>query len=333
MFSNFPLWPARASSFANNVDALYIFLIVVTGFFTLVVFALVAIFAIKYRQRPGGRATQIEGSYALEATWTLIPFGLFMVMFVWGAAVYMSEVKPPQNAMEIFVVGKQWMWKTQHPEGVREINQLHVPVGRDIRLTLVSQDVIHSFYIPDFRIKQDVLPGRYTTTWFHPIKTGTYHLFCAEYCGTQHSGMIGQIVVMEPTEFAAWLSGGSTEGTMASTGQKVFQELGCATCHRSDTQGRGPNLQGVFGKAQLLDNGQTVTVDDNYIRESILNPGTKVVSGFKPIMPTFNGIVSEEQLLSLMAYIKSLNQPQPSGGMNQANSASQAPTAGNKKVQ
>lgn len=333
MFSNFPLWPARASSFANNVDALYIFLLVVTGFFTLLVFALVAFFAIKYRQRPGGRATQIEGSYALEATWTLIPFGLFMVMFVWGAAVYMAEVKPPQNAMEIFVVGKQWMWKTQHPEGVREINQLHVPVGRDIRLTLVSQDVIHSFYMPEFRIKQDVLPGRYTTTWFHPIKTGTYHLFCAEYCGTQHSGMIGQIVVMEPTEFAAWLSGGSAEGTMASTGQKLFQELGCATCHRSDTQGRGPNLQGVFGKAQLLDNGQTVTVDDNYIRESILNPGTKVVSGFKPIMPTFNGIVSEEQLLSLMAYIKSLNQPQPSGGMNQATSANTTPTAGNKKVQ
>lgn len=341
MFSNVPLWPARASSIASNVDALYIFLIAVCGFFTLLVFALVAFFAVKYRQKPGGRATQIEGSYALEATWTLIPFGLFMIMFVWGAAVYMAEVKPPKNAMEIFVVGKQWMWKAQHPEGVREINQLHVPVGRDVKLTLISQDVIHSFYLPEFRIKQDVLPGRYTTTWFHPIKTGRYHLFCAEYCGTLHSGMIGEIVVLEPPEYAAWLSGGSSgQGSMASTGQKLFQELGCATCHRADTQGRGPTLQGLHGKQQLLDNGQIVTVDDNYVRESILNPGARVVSGFKPIMPTFNGIVSEEQLLSLIAYIKSLNQPQPSEPVSnrpavpgRIPAANTAPTAGNTKVQ
>jgi cytochrome c oxidase subunit 2 len=338
MWQNVPLWPARASSFANNVDALYIFLIAVTGFFTLLVFALVAFFAVKYRQREGQHATQIEGSLALEATWTLIPFGLFMVMFVWGASIYMQEAQPPKNAMEVFVVGKQWMWKLQHPEGPREINQLHVPVGRDIRLTMISQDVVHSFFVPGFRIKQDVLPGRYTTVWFRPIKTGHFHLFCAEYCGTSHSGMIGEVVVMEPTEYAAWLSGGGTaEGSMASTGEKLFQELGCATCHRSDTQGRGPNLQGVYGKQQLLDNGQTVTADDNYIRESILNPGSRVVSGFRPIMPTFSGIVSEEQLLSLIAYIKSLHQPQPAGsisrGPDQAPAVNTAPTAGNAKVQ
>jgi cytochrome c oxidase subunit II len=334
----FPLWPARASSIASNVDALYIFLLLVTGFFTLLVFVLVAFFAIKYRQRPGGRATQIEGSYALEATWTLIPFGLFMVMFVWGAAIYMQEVKPPSNAMEIFIVGKQWMWKAQHPEGVREINQLHVPLGRDVRLTLISQDVIHSFFLPEFRIKQDVLPGRYTTTWFHPIKTGTFHLFCAEYCGTLHSGMIGQVVVMEPTEYSTWLSGGSGEGTLAAGGEKLFQELGCATCHRADTQGRGPNLAGVFGKRQLLDNGQTVTVDENYLRESIINPGAQVVSGFKPIMPTFNGIVSEEQLLSLISYVKSLgqaqqNEPGSNRPAGRASAADAAQTAGNTKVQ
>lgn len=331
MFQNVPLWPTQASSYAGNVDALYIFLIVVTGSFTLLIFALIAFFAIKYRHREGGHATQIEGSLALEATWTLIPFGLFMIMFVWGASIYLQESQPPRNAMEIFVVGKQWMWKLQHPEGVREINQLHIPVGRDIKLTMISQDVIHSFFVPDFRIKQDVLPGRYTTLWFHPIKTGTYHLFCAEYCGTSHSGMIGQVVVMEPAEYSSWLSGGGGEGSMASTGEKLFQQLGCATCHRSDTQGRGPNLQGVFGKQQLMDNGQTVLADDNYLRESILNPGSKVVSGFQPIMPTFSGIVSEEQLLALIAYIKSLHQPQPGGAIT--NRPVVPERAGNTKVQ
>lgn len=339
MFQNVPLWPDRASTFANNVDALYVFLIAVTGFFTLLIFVSIAVFAIKYRQKAGGQAIQIEGSYALEATWTLIPFGLFMVMFVWGASVYMQEAQPPKNAMDVFVVGKQWMWKLQHPEGVREINQLHVPVGRDVRLTMISQDVIHSFFVPAFRIKQDVLPGRYTTLWFHAVKPGRYHLFCAEYCGTLHSGMIGEVVVMEPSEYSAWLSGGSAEGSMASTGEKLFGELGCATCHRSDTQGRGPNLAGVYGKQQMLDNGQTVNVDDNYIRESIINPGVKVVSGFRPIMPTFNGIVSEDQLLSLIAYVKTLSQPQNAPGSNRPVAsgnvpvANTAPTAGNAKVQ
>jgi cytochrome c oxidase subunit 2 len=335
MWQNVPLWPARASSFANNVDALYIFLIAVCGFFTLLVFALVAFFALKYRQRPGREATQIEGSLALEATWTLIPFGLFMIMFVWGASIYMNQAQPPKNAMDVFVVGKQWMWKLQHPEGVREINQLHVPVGKDIRLTMISQDVIHSFFVPAFRIKQDVLPGRYTTLWFHPIKTGHYHLFCAEYCGTSHSGMIGEVVVMEPAEYAAWLSNGSAEGSMASTGEKLFQELGCSSCHRSDTQGRGPDLAGTYGKPVLLDNGSTVISDDAYIRESIINPGSKVVAGYKPIMPTFSGIVSEEQLLSLISYVKSISQPQqvrPEPGRASA-AGNAAPTAGNAKVQ
>lgn len=340
MWHDIPLWPARASSFANNVDLLYIFLIVVTGFFTLLVFALVGFFAVKYRQRTGHKATQIEGSYALEATWTLIPFGLFMIMFVWGAAVYMKEAQPPANAMEVFVVAKQWMWKLEHPEGVREINTLHVPVGRDVRLTMISQDVIHSFFVPAFRIKQDVLPGRYTTLWFHAIKPGHYHLFCAEYCGTLHSGMVGEIVVMEPNEYQAWLAGGVSGGTMASSGEKVFAELGCASCHRSDTQGRGPDLVGVYGKPVLLDNGTTVVADENYLRESILNPGAKVVSGFKPIMPTFNGIVTEDQLLSLISYMKSLSQPQPSESTGtqvlptvHTGRIQATPSAGNKKVQ
>ncbi len=333
MWQNVPLWPARASTLANNVDLLYVFLIVVTGFFTLLVFALVIFFAVKYRQRPDRHATQIEGSYALEATWTLIPFGILMVMFVWGAVVYMKSVQPPDNAMEIFVVGKQWMWKLEHPEGVREINTLHVPVGRDVRLTMISQDVIHSFYVPAFRIKQDVLPGRYTTLWFHAIKTGHFHLFCAEYCGTLHSGMIGEVVVMDPSDYQAWLAGNAQQGTMANSGEKVFAELGCASCHRSDTQGRGPNLAGVYGKPVMLDNGTTVMADENYLRESILNPGSKVVAGFRPIMPTFNGIVNEEQMLALITYMKSLSQPQHSQTAANQQSKQQPAGAGNTKVQ
>jgi cytochrome c oxidase subunit 2 len=206
-------------------------------------------------------------------------------------------------------VAKQWMWKLQHEDGQREINELHVPVGRDIKMIMTSQDVIHSFYVPAFRIKQDVLPGRYTTAWFHATKPGTYHLFCAEYCGTQHSGMIGQVVVMDLAQYEAWLSGTASGAPLAVTGQRLFAELGCSTCHRSDTQGRGPDLQGLFGKSVQLEDGRTVTADENYLRESILTPGAKIVSGFKPIMPTFQGMVGDEQLNALVAYIKSLSQP------------------------
>jgi cytochrome c oxidase subunit 2 len=310
MWQTLPLWPARASTIANRTDALMIFMISVCGFFTVMIFILIFIFALKYRRGRHPVATQIEGSNALEATWTLIPFGVFIIMFVWGASIYMVEARPPADALEVFVVGKQWMWKFEHPEGQREIDQLHVPLGRDVRLTMISQDVIHSFFVPEFRIKQDVLPGRYTTAWFHSTVPGRYHLFCTQYCGTMHSGMIGEVVVMEPAAYQAWLSGGSAEGSLASTGQKMFQQLGCATCHRFDTQGRGPNLVGLYGKPVLLEDGRTVVADDNYIRESILSPGAKVVAGFRPIMPTFQGIVNEEQVLSLIAYIKSLAQPE-----------------------
>ncbi len=216
---------------------------------------------------------QIEGSLPLELTWTLIPLGICMIFFAWGSLIFFEEARPPKGAMEVYAVGKQWMWKFEHESGQREINQLHVPVGRDVKMIMSSQDVIHSFYVPAFRIKADVLPGRYTSTWFRPTKVGTYHLFCAEYCGTDHSGMIGQVIVMEPAAYQAWLSGGgATTGTLASNGEQLFQQLGCATCHRSDTQGRGPNLIGIFGKPVLLDDGRTVMADENYIRESILNP-------------------------------------------------------------
>src|SRR5271165_908512 len=309
MFDNFPLWPDRASTAAANVDALFIFLIIVSGLMTALIFTAVIYFAARYRRQKGVQAEQIEGSTPLELTWSIIPLCVFMVFFAWGAVVYFKQRTPPRDATEVYVVAKQWMWKLEHAEGQREINELHVPVGRDVKLIMTSQDVIHSFYVPAFRIKQDVLPGRYTTAWFRATKPGIYHLFCAQYCGTMHSGMIGQVVVMEPAQYEAWLSGGGTTGSLAANGESLFQQLGCPTCHRSDTQGRGPNLVGIFGKPVQLEDGRIVAADENYIRESILNPSAKIVSGFKPIMPVFQGLVGEEQLNALVAYIKSLSPP------------------------
>ena len=209
MFDNFPLWPARASSTAGNVDALFIFLLIVSGMMTLLIFTAIVYFAARYRHRKGVPAEQVEGSIPLELTWTIIPLGVFMVIFAWGAIVFFKSRTPPRDATEVYVVAKQWMWKLEHAEGQREINELHVPVGRDVKLIMTSQDVIHSFFVPAFRMKQDVLPGRYTVLWFRATKPGTYHLFCAEYCGTQHSGVIGDIVVQEPAQYEAWMSGSS----------------------------------------------------------------------------------------------------------------------------
>ncbi len=308
-----PLWPVRASTLSNRVDAVMVFLLAVAGFFALLIFLLIIIFAVRYRRSERTVAEQISGSLSLETAWTLIPFAITMVMFVWGASIYLAEAQPPRNSLEVFVVAKQWMWKFQHAEGQREINELHVPVNRDVRLTMISQDVIHSLFFPVFRIKQDVLPGRYTTEWFHAIKPGRYHLFCTQYCGTLHSGMIGEVIVMEPEEYQAWLSLGGAEGSMAATGQKLFQQLGCGTCHRFDIQGRGPNLVGLYGRPVLLSDGRQIIADETYIRESILNPGAKVAAGFQPIMPTFQGILNEEQLQAVIAYIKSLAQPSQPG--------------------
>jgi cytochrome c oxidase subunit 2 len=313
MFDNLPLWPARASTGAGNVDALYIFLLLLSGFMCLAIFTMIVVFALRYRRQPGRRAEQIEGSSALEITWSVVPLGIFLVIFAWGAFIFFQERTPPRDATEVYVVAKQWMWKLEHVEGQREINELHVPVGRDIKMIMTSQDVIHSFYVPAFRIKQDVLPGRYTTAWFRATKPGVYHLFCAEYCGSQHSGMIGQVVVMEPALYEAWLSGGGTAGSLASTGQSIFEQLGCSTCHRADAQARGPSLAGLFGKKVELEDGRTVTADEDYVRESILVPGAKVVKGFKPIMPVFQGLVSEEQMTALVEYIKSLSAPGTAG--------------------
>jgi cytochrome c oxidase subunit II len=327
MSDNFPLWPAVASSHAFWEDVLYIFLVVVCVVMTVVIFSAVAVLATKFRRRHGREATQIEGSLLLEIGWTVIPLGIMMVMFVGGAVLYFHMRTPPRDAAEVYVVAKQWMWKLQHTEGQREINELHVPVGRNVKLIMTSQDVIHSFYVPAFRVKMDVVPGRYTTMWFRPTKAGTYHLFCAQYCGTMHSGMIGEVVVMEPADYQAWMSGGPVAGSLAENGQALFQQLGCSTCHRFDVQGRGPSLAGIFGKPVQLEDGRSVIADEDYIRESILNSQAKIVSGFKPIMPIFQGQVSEEQLNALVAYVKSLSQA-PAGA---ASAQAAAPAAPNQE--
>jgi cytochrome c oxidase subunit 2 len=310
MFTNFPFFPQQASEQAATIDALYFFLVAVTGFFMLLISVLVVVFAIKFHRKHDNEVGEaIHGSLALELLWTFIPLGITMVMFVWGAQVFFHMTRPPKGAMEIFVVGKQWMWKVQHMDGAREINELHVPVGRPVKLIMGSEDVIHSFFIPAFRVKADVVPGRYNTLWFTASKAGQYHIFCTQYCGTKHSAMIGTVTAMEPAAYQAWLSGGSAGGTMADSGGKLFVDLACNTCHLDTGQGRGPVLKGLFGKQVLLTNGQTITVDDAYIRESVLNPQAKIAAGFQPIMPTFQGLVTEEQLLQIIAYVKSLGAP------------------------
>ena len=309
MFTNFPFFPQQASSHAGQVDELYFFLLAVTAFFSILIATLVVVFAVKYRRRHANEVgVPIHGSLALEMLWTIIPFFIVMVMFAWGAKVFFDAYRPVAGAMEIYVVGKQWMWKVQHVDGQREINELHVPVGRPIKLIMGSEDVIHSFYIPALRVKADVIPGRYNVLSFTADTAGRYHLFCAEYCGTKHSGMIGWVTVMEPADYQAWLAGGKASDSPVAAGGKLFQDLACSTCHKEKEQGRGPILVNLFGKPVELQSGGTVVADESYIRESIVNPQAKVVAGFQPIMPTFQGLVSEEQLLQLIAYVRSLSQ-------------------------
>ena len=311
MSLGFRLLPEQASTFAERLDALYYFLIAVSVFFSLLIFFLVITFAVKYRRRSDDeRPLPITGDLRLEMLWTIIPLCLVMVMFTWGANLYFTMSSPPAEAMEILVVAKQWMWKFQHQQGQREINELHVPVGQPIKLTMASEDVIHSFYVPAFRIKMDVIPGRYTTTWFEATKTGDYHLFCAEYCGTTHSGMGGRVIAMKPTRYQQWLSGGVTGESPVVAGERLFQQLGCDTCHLAVSGARGPALDRLFGKPVQLRSGETVIVDETYIRESILSPNAKIVSGYQPIMPTFKGLISEEGLLEVIAYIRSLGTEQ-----------------------
>ena len=308
-----PLFPDQASTSAAQVDALYFFLTTTSFFIILLVALPILYFLFKYRRgHPANRTPSRIPTWKFEVTWTVAPLLLAMVMFSWGARVYFNIEVPPHDAMEVNVVAKQWMWKIQHPEGNREINELHIPVGRTVKLTLASQDVIHSFFVPAFRLKQDVVPGRFVTEWFKPTKPGVYHLFCAELCGADHSKMIGSIYVMDPDQYQAWLLKGSVGDNLAQTGARLFRELGCSGCHVGNGTIRAPPLEGLYGHRVPLQTGEFVLADDKYIRDSILLPNSQIAAGYDPLMPTFQGHISEEELFALIAYVKSLaNQAPP----------------------
>ncbi|HEY3939535.1 MAG TPA: cytochrome c oxidase subunit II [Bryobacteraceae bacterium] len=312
LIADLQLFPPAASAQAGPIDELYWFEVIVSAVMTVLIFLGVVGFAWKYRRRANVRATQIHGSTALELTWSIVPFLIMLVMFWWGAELFFAAQNPPKDAMEVFVTGKQWMWKIQYPDGMREINSLHVPVGQAVKLTMASEDVIHSFSIPAFRVRHDVVPGHYDSLWFTPTKVGRYRLYCTEYCGNQHASMTGWVEVMDPRDYANWASGGGAGGSLAEQGQKLFEQNGCSTCHLLDQQGRCPVLRGLYNKPVLLNDGRTVIADDAYLRESILDPNAKVAAGFQEnVMPNFTGQLSEENVIQLIAFIKSLSPQTP----------------------
>lgn len=306
MWDDAPLFPEAATELAGQVDALYFFLCALSLFFSVLISGALLFMAIRYRRRPGVEATQVEGSLKLELLWTGIPLLISLFIFAWGAQLYVKITHVPADAMDIYVTGKQWMWKIQHPQGQREINELHVPVGETIRLTMNSEDVIHDFFVPAFRVKADVVPGMVVTSWFKADKVGEYHLFCAEYCGTKHSEMIGTVYVMEQADYQQWLSGVEAGLTPVEAGSRLFEELRCATCHNEDASSRGPSMLGAFGSEVPLEGGGSVIFNETYFRNSIMNPSAQVARGYQPVMPTFEGQISEEQMLQLLAYLKSL---------------------------
>jgi cytochrome c oxidase subunit 2 len=314
MFSGFTLFPPQASTLAPEIDNLYLGIIAITAFFAVVVVVCVTYFAIKYRDDTGEKVgAPITGSVPLELGWSLIPFFIAIGIFVWASVVFFHIVRSPDQTLEVYSTGKRWMWRFQHIDGQREINELHVPVGRPVKVIFTSEDVLHDLYIPAFRVKADAVPGRYSAIWFEATKVGQYHLFCAEYCGTRHSGMIGTVYVMEPDDYQAWLSGGGATagGSLLQQGQTLFTQLACVTCHLADGTGRGPSLVGVFGAKVTLDSGSVVTADESYLRESILTSQAKTVKGYEHIMPTFQGLINEDGVSALIEYIKSM---QAAGG-------------------
>jgi cytochrome c oxidase subunit II len=310
MISKLRFFPPSASSVSGPYDLFFALMVVLCGAVGIAIAIFLIYSVIRYHRKTEEELPpQIHDYIPAEVAWIVIPLILFMGMYAWGAKLYFDVERPPDNALSMYVVGKQWMWKVQHPEGQREINELHIPVGRPVKLTMTSQDVVHSFFIPAFRTKQDVLPGRYTLTWFEATKPGKYHLFCSEYCGTKHSGMIGWVYAMNPHDYQLWLQDGAAEGSLASTGEKLFHQYGCANCHHFSGHGRAPNLQDLYGRTVALSGGGAVIADETYIRESILQPRSKIVEGFQTIMPTFEGLLSEEQVIQLISYIKSLGPP------------------------
>jgi cytochrome c oxidase subunit II len=300
------LFPEQASTAAERVDGLLAFLLAVSVLITLLIAVSIVYCLIKYRRRPGNeRPPRIAGSAILETIWTTIPLVIGIVMFAWGLNVYSYISRPPDHGLEVYVVAKQWMWKIQHPEGQREINELHVPVHQPVTLTLISEDVIHDFFVPAFRVKVDVLPNRYVRTWFQATKVGQYRLFCSQYCGVGHSEMIGTVFVMKPEEYQAWLTR-HAEGSIALEGRKLFLQYQCISCHSADALARAPVLESLYGQRIGLRDGRVVTADAAYLRKSIVEPDADIVAGFEPIMPSYQGQLTEEELLKLIAFIRSL---------------------------
>jgi cytochrome c oxidase subunit 2 len=312
MIERLPLFPESASSVSGEVNAFFISMLILCTAVALGIACFLIYCAIRYhRHAENELGSQKRYNIPIEVAWTVVPFVLFLGMFGWGAKMYFDIERPPNNAIGMYVVAKQWMWKIQHPEGQREINELHIPAGQAVKLTMTSEDVIHSFFVPAFRTKQDVLPGRYTTIWFAATKPGRYHLFCSQYCGTNHSGMVGWIYVMNQTDYQRWLTQGAAEGSLASTGEKYFHQFGCANCHHFGNQGRCPDLRDLYMRPVQLTNGQTILADDSYIREKLHDPNAQIPLGFAPnVMPNFTDVVSEEQVVALISYIKALG-PQP----------------------
>ncbi len=330
---NFPLFPDKASALAGSVDTLFFVWLGLAGSVAFAIAILIVFFSVKYRRgskadrEMAPQAVQQKRNRRIEFAWIVTPLILFLLMFGWAAALYYEHAAAPDNAMEIYVLGKQWMWKLEHAGGQREINELHVPLGRPIKLVMTSQDVIHDFFMPVFRIKQDVLPGRYTTLWFTATKTGDYHVFCSQYCGTDHSRMIGHVVVMEPAAFEDWLVNGNDAGnnagntagntsgnglpTMAAQGAARFREYGCSGCHGASASVHAPKLEGLFGKPVQLSDGSTVIADERYIHDSVMLPKKEITAGYAPIMPSFAGQIGEEELLDIIEYIKSLKNASP----------------------
>jgi len=309
MLFGFQLFPTQASTLAPEIDNLYLGVIAITALFAIIVVVCVIYFAIKYRDHTGDKVgAPITGSVPLELGWSLIPFFISIGIFVWASVVFFHIVRAPDQTLEIYSTGKRWMWRFQHIDGQRELNELHVPVGRPVRVVFTSEDVLHDLFIPAFRVKADAVPGRYSAIWFEATKVGEYHLFCAEYCGTKHSGMIGTVYVMEPSDYQTWLAGGGaiSGGSMAERGAQLFTQLACVTCHLGEGSGRGPSLVGLFGSTVTLTNGTTVVADESYLRESILTSQAKTVAGYQQLMPTFQGLVNENDVASLIEYIKSM---------------------------
>jgi cytochrome c oxidase subunit 2 len=308
----FRLFPPQASTSSHEVDALFFTLTLISLFFMAIIFLPILFFSVKYRQgSPADRSNPKSGSFLLESGWTLGAVVLSLGLFSWGALSYFRIEQRPANAIDVQVVGKQWMWKIQHAEGKREINELHVPVNQTVALTMTSQDVIHSFFVPAFRVKQDVVPGKYTSEWFKATRTGEYHIFCSQYCGTSHAAMIGRVVVMEPAAYERWLKSGEPTESIALAGQKLFHDRGCSGCHAPNSKFHAPLLEGLYRKPVPLADGTMVTADDQYLRDSILQPGKQISAGYENIMPSFAGHLTEEEIMELIAYLKLIGNQEP----------------------